>query len=451
MGRSALVRSLLAATFALGPTVLTPVHAQDYTAPGGACTRATWLCADVALSKQTLGYYTGHDEPSLLFYSDERGAGNTMVYRMQLPKDPPVRPTDDGSGGTFNFQLRPAFWVGMALCDSTSAPEFTNQCAPDTDANIFDDADPASAHYVGKHPGTAFMELQFYPPSWVEWPAAQANAGGSSCDPKRWCAALNVDSLLLDQNNGLLNNNDCRRRVNDETINFAFLTHNGRSIAPADPLIGFATPGSPTFTPDPRKVTFFNSGDTLEIDLHDSAAGLVTRVHDLDTGETGSMTASIDNGFAHVLFQPTAAKCASEPYAFHPMYSTASEHTRVPWAAHSYNIAYSDEIGHFEFCPNVQNASVTAATGVCASASATDPAGKAGDDTFCFTPAMSSLVRIGGCTNTDGDFDGPEYFNTWPGTNPNHAQDRRLHTTPVRFTSPLIRGEKNFERIAYET
>ena len=32
------------------------------------------------------------------------------------------------------------------------------------------------------------------------------------------------------------------------------------------------------------------------------------------------------------------------------MYSTSSEHTRVPWAAHSYNVAFSDEIGHFEYC-----------------------------------------------------------------------------------------------------
>ena len=32
------------------------------------------------------------------------------------------------------------------------------------------------------------------------------------------------------------------------------------------------------------------------------------------------------------------------------MYATSSEHTRVPWAAHSYNVAFSDEIGHFEYC-----------------------------------------------------------------------------------------------------
>src|SRR5215470_9250962 len=62
------------------------------------------------------GAYTGHDEPSVLFYSSVPGSGNKMVYLMQLPKDPPKLPKQDGTGGTFNFQLRPTFWVGMALC-----------------------------------------------------------------------------------------------------------------------------------------------------------------------------------------------------------------------------------------------------------------------------------------------------------------------------------------------
>jgi len=454
------LRSVLVAACVLAPSLLSPAQtAAEYNdqAPGNGCARSK-LCLDVS---EQYGSYVGHDEPSLVFYSTTPGAGNNNVWRIQLPKDPPLRPRDDGSGGTWNFQLHPAFWFGMAMCDTTSAPEFTNQCTPDSDSNIFDDGDPASRHYIGRHPGTAFMELQFYPPSWVEWPGAEANAGGSSCDAVRWCVALNVDSLLENMNvagpNGapLLNNAACRGLVGDETINFAFLTKNGRSIAPADPLVSFGVPLSPSVTPDPQKVAFFNSGDTLEVSLRDTPDGLRTVIHDLDSGETGSMTASPANGFAHLLFQPTATTCTSVPYAFHPMYSTASEHTRVPWAAHSYNIAYSDEIGHFEFCPNVQNASIANGTGVCASASASDPAGPDADDTdpsgFCFTKDMSSLVRINGCTNSDDDFDGPEYQNTWPGTNPIHFIDRLLHSTPIRFTSPLIGGEKNFDRLAYET
>ena len=39
----------------------------------------------------------------------------------------------------WNFQLHVAFWVGMALCDNQSAPEYTHApCKPDSDENIFD-------------------------------------------------------------------------------------------------------------------------------------------------------------------------------------------------------------------------------------------------------------------------------------------------------------------------
>lgn len=75
------------------------------------------FCTEVYESIGYNGAYTGHDEPSLIFYSDVAGSGNKMVYLMRLPKDPPRQPTQDGTGGTFNFQLHPTFWVGLAVCD----------------------------------------------------------------------------------------------------------------------------------------------------------------------------------------------------------------------------------------------------------------------------------------------------------------------------------------------
>ena len=50
------------------------------------------------------------------------GAGYNNVYRLRLPKDPPLLPKQDGSGGTWNFQLHPAFWFGMAMCDDQGDP-----------------------------------------------------------------------------------------------------------------------------------------------------------------------------------------------------------------------------------------------------------------------------------------------------------------------------------------
>jgi hypothetical protein len=35
------------------------------------------------------------------------------------------------------------------------------------------------------------------------------------------------------------------------------------------------------------------------------------------------------------------------------MYSTSSEQTRVIWAAHSYNVAFTDEIGDWQYCNGV--------------------------------------------------------------------------------------------------
>src|SRR5271165_6669696 len=94
------------------------------------------FCAEQA--EIPYSWYVGHDEPSLLFYSDARGSGNNNVWKLRLPKDPVQLPQQDGNGTTWNFQLHPAFWFGMAMCDSQSFPEYTTVCNPDTDDNIFD-------------------------------------------------------------------------------------------------------------------------------------------------------------------------------------------------------------------------------------------------------------------------------------------------------------------------
>jgi hypothetical protein len=410
------------------------------------------LCTETADSIGYEGQYTGHDEPSVLFYSDTPGSGNSNFYRLTLPKDPPTLPTQDGTGGTFNFQLHPAFWFGMAMCDTQSSPEFTHApCAPDSDTNIFENADPNAPDYIGKHPGVAFMEMQFYPPGWVAWPP------GNSCDATRWCAALNIDSLSRNDNTGAVNNADCLNTVGIEPVNFAFLTKSGVADSPGDPLNG------DHFTINPATELFMSSGDELVVELHDTSAGFQVIVSDLSTHQSGSMTASIANGFAQVNFDPSATTCTSTPYAFHPMYSTSSEHTRVTWAAHSYNVAFSDEIGHFEYC-----GAVNPADGTCTAPSVSDPGGTDDDDFGCFGPADSTRIQIGGCLGTDVDFDGVPYQFTWPGSLSNHGLDRNLNPSPILFSSPLFvpanahnhglgdqSGKRaalqNYSRVAFET
>lgn len=422
-------------------TPLTTQVALAQPAPGRSlCDDNGALCTETAETYNYEGQYTGHDEPSLLFYSNTAGSGNSSVYKLTLPKDPPTQPKQDGTGGTFNFQLHPAFWFGMAMCDTQSYPEFTNNCTPNSDTNIFDNGDPTAADYIGHHPGAGFMEMQFYPPGWVAWPA------GNSCDPTKWCAALNIDSLSqsLTQNNNVA----CQEAAGLEYVNFAFITTSGVAHAPADPTTVFQPPFA-AITPNPSTDLFMNSGDQLVVDMHDTPAGFQVVIHDLTSGQTGLMTASISNGFAQVKFDPTAANCTSIPYAFHPMYSTSSEHTRVPWAAHSYNIAFSDEIGHFEYCnaadPN---------TGQCTTPGVTDPSGFDIDDSGCFNAADSTRIQVGGCLATDTDFDGPEYSNTWPGTLTNPGKDHRVNPTSIIFSSPLFNasgGSQNYDRVAFET
>jgi hypothetical protein len=114
-------------------------------------------CVDVSNAYPTVGWggsYVGHDEPSLLFYSNRPGSVNNQTYVVRLPKDPPRPPSQNGTGGTDNFMLHPAFWFGMAMCDTQSFPNYTTNCPADSDSNIYNSPDPSSPSYIGKHPGT---------------------------------------------------------------------------------------------------------------------------------------------------------------------------------------------------------------------------------------------------------------------------------------------------------
>ena len=92
--------------------------------------------------------------------------------------------------------------------------------------------------------------------------------GADTCDPTKWCAALNVFSLLEDPVDGTMQNPTCAARVGIETFQFAFVTRNGVAQAPANPLDSTLA----TFTPDPAKDLFMNSGDRLGVTIHDTRA-----------------------------------------------------------------------------------------------------------------------------------------------------------------------------------
>ena len=138
-------------------------------------------------------------------------------------------------------------------------------------------------------------------------------------------------------------------------------------------------------------------GDRIRVHMHDTPAGFRTDLTDLTTGQSGSMTASVANGFGHILYTPDSSTCQAAPYAFHPEYSTANPRGNT-WSAHTYNVAMSDEIGHFENCLAIDAERSTAR-----SPGAQDPAILDEDDgnNFCVPGTDSSLVHIDGCFSDD--------------------------------------------------
>src|SRR5205823_3302960 len=78
------------------------------------------------------------------------------------------------------------------------------------------------------------------------------------------------------------------------------------------------------------------------------------------------------------------------------------------------------------------------------------------DGNFCWAPPFQPpfqavKVKIGGCIDTDVDFDGVSYQQTWPGVTTNAAHDASLYPSSVLFTSPLFNGTQNYSRVAFET
>jgi len=403
------------------------------------CQSSKTTCADA--SGKLGDDYIGHDEPSVLFKSGRPGSGNDMTYTVTLPRDPKKQPNASGKGGTtWNFQLRPTFWFGLTLCDTESAPEYTKTCKPDSDRNNLVGTNPAAPDYIGEHPGNAFMELQFYGPGYVP------QFEGFGCTAHQYCAAMTIDSRTLNQNTGVENTSACNNYVlgGAEPVNWAYITRSGKSQAPANPLFTgtLTNPNFSAVNPNLGEDLLMSPGDRIRMHMHDTRAGFRVDMTDLTTGQHGSMTASIANGFGHILYTPNSSTCQEAPYAFHPEYSTANPRGNT-WSAHTYNVAMSDEIGHFENCLAID------ANANCTSPGAQDPSLDA-DDASCLPGTDSTLVHIDGCLAPDEDFDGQSYRPDWPGTNPNVFLDRRLHPTPVLFTSPTTRGH-NYSTVAFET
>ena len=269
-------------------------------------------------------WYVGHDEPSVKFISSTPGSGNTMTYLTKIPVDPRKSPTASGSVTNYG-QLSIAPWFGLPMCDPKSYPQ--NPCTPDSDTNSGSISDPNAA-------GSAFMELQLYPPGFTPFEDSE------SCSVTKWCAAVTIDSLESTFNFANINAN-C-----EEPVNFAYLQTNGVPAGPPSPQLTDVS----TFTPNGNTL-MINGGDTLVVSISDPPQGFTTTIRDLTTHQTGFMVASAANGFMNT----NIADCSGTPFTFHAEYSTAKQQNQVPWAAAEGGVLMEQEIGHSEVCNSVTN------------------------------------------------------------------------------------------------
>ena len=234
-----------------------------------------------------------------------------------------------------------------------------------------------------------------------------------------------------------------------EPINWAYITRSGKSQAPANPLFTgtFDAPDFSAVNPDTTKDLLMSPGDRILIHMHDTAAGLRIDLNDLTSRQSGSMTASVANGFGHILYTPNSTTCQAEPYAFHPEYSTGQPRGNTWSRAHLQRGDVRRDRALREL-PAARRAAFN-----CAVPGTQDPGGLDEDDdnNFCVPGSDSTLVMINGCFSGDEDWDGQSYRIDWPGTLPNAFLDRLLHPSPVLFTSPLANGRTNYSTIAFET
>jgi hypothetical protein len=372
--------------------------------------------------------------------------------------------------------LSVAPWFGLPLCDPQSYPQ--NSCTPDSDTNGGQLGDPNAA-------GSAFMELQFYPPGFTPF------VDSTSCSTTKWCAALTIDSLECTFAFATCNNNCI------EPVNFSFLQTNGVPTGPPSPQLTDVS----TFTPNANTL-LINPGDVLQVSITDPAAGFTTTVRDMTTRQTGYVTASAANGFMNT----NIADCSGTPFTFHAEYSTAQQQNQVPWAALEGGVLMQQEIGHGEVCnsvtnqdpvnfaypggqsysdPNVYDTCVggsegPSATGegpcsgtICQNATTQGGTGPAAcptndastgalcefADGNCFAQGTRTAVvngvnttessRANECYNNrfqngDLDFDGQSYQADWPNGSPNYP-------TTFQYTGPYTASGTAYPQVQYQT
>ncbi len=405
------------------------------------------------------GEYIGHDEPDMTFLSNQNGSGNNVTWTETLGTDPSAAPTvsDPGHDVAHWFELSPAPWYSMAICDPNSYPQAA--CRPESDSNA-PTCTGVSTTNCSSGGGSAFMEMQLYPPG--EPPFVDS----SGCDDTHWCSALTIDSLECTAGFATCNTS-C-----EEPVNFGFIQRNGVPAGPPAPSDADVS----TFTPN-SETLLMNPGDAIKVHMFDAPVpggggrAFEVVVTDLTTGQSGFMQASAQNGFGTT----SMANCTSTPFNFQPEYNTAAKGNIIPWAALATNISTEYETGHWEPCttlserfptnpfdPSDTGGSYNKCIGPYETAGAPDSQSAETGDAMCYAAGDTHPGYDGpgtstppdtttGCQdnlfqNGDLDFDGTPYYAEWPtGASP-------TSTLPSSFVEQLpTTGGSSYSRFFIQT
>jgi hypothetical protein len=375
------------------------------------------------------GHYIGHDEPDTTFLSNAPGSGNNVTWTETLGRDPHGTPGNSNPGNDLSkwFELSPAPWFSMAMCDPNSFPG--TPCTSESDSNA-PTCFGVNCTVANSGGGSAFMEMQLYPPGNAPF------VNSESCDATHWCAALTIDSYTgtptTNANPGCV-----------EPVNFAFIQTNGVPTGPPSPQDSDLN----TFVPN-GSTLLMNPGDTITTHMFDAPVpgggeAFEVVINDLTTHQTGFMQASAANGF----MSTSPSDCSGTPFNFQPEYNTAAKDNIIPWAALQTDVSTEFETGHMEVCTSLSNpvpnffdsldtgGDYGQCNGPYESSTTADSSTDETSDANCFAqgdthpgyagPGTSTApVQVDNCQdnvfqNGDLDFDGTPYWKEWPtGLNP---------------------------------
>ena len=345
-------------------------------------------------------------------------------------------PNQAGTAGTWNFQLHPAFWLGMALCDNQSAPEFTHApCAPEQRHQHL------RRHEPGRRRTTsASTRARRSSRCSSTRPAGRPGRRASAATRRKWCAAMAIFSLQPGSEHG---RPEQRRlpatRSAIEPANFAFITKSGVPHAPPAPL--GQTDGD----------VHAERGDRPVHELGRPADGRHPRRRrrpDGDRPRPDDRPDRLDDGERRQRLragQLRAGRGDLPPGAVHvppDVRDLERAHARAVGGAQlQRRLLGRDRALRVLLGRSPARAATASPTTRARSTTTTRAASARPSRCSCRSEAVSPPTPTSTAPRTRPD---------WPGTDPNRGQDTKYHPTAITFTSPLFNGTQNYSRVAFE-